>query len=106
QILGFSMSDIIKQIKSQLLKAFISFSRRVRWAVVFGWEKGKMQKINSPRPQAYLRVCVVGVLCVCVSVCVVLCVCVCVCVVVCVLCRLHICTCVFQCVVCAIKNLC
>src|SRR4029434_10552513 len=40
---------------------------------------GKKQKINSPRPQAYLRVCV--------------------------LCRLHVCTCVFQCVVCAIKNL-
>src|SRR4029434_4074964 len=44
---------------------------------------GKKQKINSQRPQAYLRVCVC----------------------VCVLCRLHICTCVFQCVVCAIKNL-
>src|SRR4029434_9640592 len=41
------------------------------------------QKINSQRPQAYLRVCVC----------------------VCVLCRLHICTCVFQCVMCAIKNL-
>ena len=39
---------------------------------------GKRQRINSPRPQA----------CVCV----------------CVLCRLHICTCVLQCVVCAIKT--
>ena len=71
-----------------------------RWTVHFTWspgatscplllggpwgrtvQDGKKQKINSPRPQAYLRVCV------------------------CVLCRLHICTCVFQCVVCAIKNL-
>src|SRR4029434_3564354 len=42
---------------------------------------GKSRKYNSPRPQAYLRVCV------------------------CVLCRLHIYTCVFQCVVFAIKNL-
>src|SRR4029434_2054263 len=40
-----------------------------------GW--GKKQKIYSPRPQAYLRVCVR----------------------VCVLFRLHICACVFQCVV-------
>src|SRR4029434_4181476 len=39
-----------------------------------GW--GKKLKINSPRPQSYLRVCV------------------------CVLCRLHICTCGFQSVVC------
>ena len=41
-------------------------------------QDGKRQKINSPRPQA----------CVCV----------------CVLCRLHIFTCVFQCVVCANKS--
>src|SRR4029434_483464 len=47
-----------------------------------GWEKAE-KTVNSPRPQAYLHVCVC----------------------VCVLCRLHICTCVFQCVVCAIKNL-
>src|SRR4029434_9001820 len=47
-----------------------------------GWEKAE-NTVNSPRPQAYLHVCVC----------------------VCVLCRLHICTCVFQCVVCTIKNL-